>query len=87
METVLCRIISIEWRKVYRNVSRLQVRIVKAFQEGKIRKAGLLPQYTNYCLQMEKSGRIFHNTLHNMRTGGKYCEIFPCFFCGTMAES
>ncbi|MDM8525244.1 group II intron reverse transcriptase/maturase [Desulfococcaceae bacterium HSG8] len=32
----------IVWRKVYRNVSRLQVRIVKAFQEGKIRKARAL---------------------------------------------
>ncbi|MCP4352085.1 MAG: hypothetical protein GY795_42015 [Desulfobacterales bacterium] len=35
----------------------------------------------NYCLQMEKSRRIFHDTLHNTRIGGKYCEIFPCFFC------
>ncbi|MDM8526137.1 group II intron reverse transcriptase/maturase [Desulfococcaceae bacterium HSG8] len=32
----------IVWRKVYRNVRRLQVRIVKAFQEGKIRKARAL---------------------------------------------
>ncbi|MCP4349041.1 MAG: group II intron reverse transcriptase/maturase [Desulfobacterales bacterium] len=30
------------WRKVYRNVSRLQVRIVKAFQEGNTRKARAL---------------------------------------------
>ncbi len=32
----------IVWRKVYRNVSRLQARIVKAFQEGKMRKARAL---------------------------------------------
>ncbi len=32
----------IVWSKAYRNVHRLQVRIVKAFQEGKIRKARAL---------------------------------------------
>ncbi|MDM8526213.1 reverse transcriptase N-terminal domain-containing protein [Desulfococcaceae bacterium HSG8] len=32
----------IVWSRVYRNVRRLQVRIVKAFQEGKIRKARAL---------------------------------------------
>ena len=43
----------IKWRKVYRNVRRLQVRIVKAWREGKPRLARAL----QYILTRSFGGR------------------------------
>ncbi len=62
---------SIDWKKVYRNVRRLQVRIVKAVQEGRWHKVKALV----YLLTHSFSGRALAILRVISNSGARTCGV------------